>query len=325
MRYIDSDFEKEFEEGANFIAEFVRKMFHEKLIEIDIQEFGILPKDLKETARINMWKRIQKDLIQSFEHIRVSNFDYSFTVTTIIDEVKSIIDNPNIPRSEKGDNVFTWIVFYTMTLFVKDDRLKRYKRKPHVQIDRSKDYKEQIFSNIVLGEEYSDQMCSYLGVYEAAKLLNMEYLIPIVEISVSVCVWAEIQLPIEKKKENILLPDLPDKLNTDDAKKMFEKAVKAGLMQPLKDKDGYQWNKSNVLLAYFCGKIFCGDRLKQDDVTKEWIVKRGGTFFPETALNSFFLNEKRQNIKNLGQSRLQMQRPPEGYKDIDNLFDEATD
>lgn len=324
MRYINKDFENAYKEGANFIAEFVRKMFHEKLIEIDIQEFGILPKDLEETARINMWKRIQKDLIQSFEHIRVSNFDYSFTVTTIIDEVKSIINNPNIPGREKGDNVFTWIVFYTMTLFVKDDRLKRYKRKPYVQIDRSKDYKEQVFSNIVLGEEYNQQMCNYLGVYEAAKLLNMEYLIPIVEISVSVCVWAKIQLPIEKKKEDILLPELPDNLNTDDAKKMFEKAVKAGLMQPLKDKGGYQWNKGNALLAYFCGKIYCGDRLKQDDVTKELVIKRGGVFFPEAALNSFFLNNKGENIKNLGQSRLQILRPPKGYKDIDNLFDEAT-
>lgn len=129
----------------------------------------------------------------------------------------------------------------------------------------------------------------------------------------------------EKKKEDILLPELPDNLNTDDAKKMFEKAVKAGLMQPLKDKGGYQWNKGNALLAYFCGKIYCGDRLKQDDVTKELVIKRGGVFFPEAALNSFFLNNKGENIKNLGQSRLQILRPPKGYKDIDNLFDEATD
>ena len=199
-----------------------------------------------------------------------------------------------------------------------------YKRKPHIQIDRTKDYKEQVFSNIVLGEEYSDQMCSYLGVYEAAKLLEMEYLIPIVEISVSVCVWAKIQLPIEKGNEEMKLPELPDELNTDEAKKMFSKAVKAGLMQPLSNGSGYQWNKSNVLLAYFCGKIYCGDGLEQDTVTKEWKVKRGSTFFHETALMSLFVNKGGQAIKNLGQSRLQMQRPPGGYKDIDRLFEEAT-
>lgn len=324
MRYIDKDFENEYKEGANFVAEFVRQMFHEKIFEIDIQEFGILPKDLEETARLNMWKRVQHDLIQSFEYIKVSSFDYSFTVHTIIDEVKRIINDTNIPRREKGNEVFTWIVFYTMTLFVKDERLKHYKRKPHIQIDRTKDYKEQVFSNIVLGEEYSDQMCSYLGVYEAAKLLEMDYLIPIVEISVSVCVWAEIQLPIEKENEEMKLPDLPDKLNTDEAKKMFSKAVKAGLMQPLSNGSGYQWNKSNVLLSYFCGKIYCGDGLEQDTVTKEWKVKRGGTFFHETALMSLFVDKGGQAIKNLGQSRLQMQRPPGGYKDIDRLFEEAT-
>lgn len=324
MRYIDKDFENEYKEGANFVAEFVRQMFHEKIFEIDIQEFGILPKDLEETARLNMWKRVQHDLIQSFEYIKVSRFDYSFTVHTIIDEVKRIINDTNIPRREKGNEVFTWIVFYTMTLFVKDERLKHYKRKPHIQIDRTKDYKEQVFSNIVLGEEYSDQMCSYLGVYEAAKLLEMDYLIPIVEISVSVCVWAEIQLLIEKGNEEMKLPDLPDKLNTDEAKKMFSKAVKAGLMQPLSNGSGYQWNKSNVLLSYFCGKIYCGDGLEQDTVTKEWKVKRGGTFFHETALMSLFVDKGGQAIKNLGQSRLQMQRPPGGYKDIDRLFEEAT-
>lgn len=324
MRYIDKDFENEYKEGANFVAEFVRDMSYNRIFEIDIQEFAILPKDLEETARLNMWKRVQRDLIQSFEYIKVSKFDYNFTVHTIIDEVKRIINDTNIPRREKMDEVFTWIVFYAMTLFVKDERLKYYQRKPHIQIDRTKDYKEQIFENIVLGKEYSDQMCNYLGVYEAAKLLEMDYLIPIVEISVSVCVWAEIQLPIEKGCEEIQLPELPDELNTDEAKKIFSRAVKAGLMQPLSNGSGYQWNKSNAMLAYLCGKIYCGDRLKQDMVSKEWMLKRGETFFPETALMSFFVNKEREAIKNLGQSRLQMQRPPKGYKDIDKLFDEAT-
>lgn len=323
MRYIDKDFEKEYQEGANFVAEFVRMMTHEKIFEIDIQEFCILPKDLKETARLNMWKRVQHDLIQSFKYIKASNFDYSFTIHTIIDEVKRIINNTDISKQEKRDEVFTWIIFYTMSLFVKDERLKHYKRKPHVQIDRTKDYKEQILSNIVLGKEYNEQMCDYLGVYEAAKLLEMDYLIPIVEISASVFVWAEIQLPIEKGNEEMKLPDLPDGLNTDEAKKLFPKAVKAGLMQPLSNGSGYQWNRSNALLAYFCGKIYCGDILKQEAITEEWKVKRGIGFLPEAALMSLFFNKEKQAIKNLGQSRLQLDRPPIGYKDIDILFEEA--
>lgn len=115
-------------------------------------------------------------------------------------------------------------------------------------------------------------------------------------------------------------PKLPCELNNDEAKKMFSKAVNAGLMHPLSNGSGYQWNKSNVLLAYFCGKIYCGDGLVQDTVTKEWYVKRGSTFFPETALMSLFVNKGGKAIRNLGQSRLQMQRPPRGYEDIDGLF-----
>ena len=107
----------------------------------------------------------------------------------------------------------------------------------------------------------------------------MDYLIPIVEISVSVCVWAEIQLPIEKGNKEMKLPEFPDELNTDKAKKIFSKAVKAGLMQPLSNGSGYQWNRSNAMLAYLCGKIYCGDRIKQDMVSKEWMLKRGETFF----------------------------------------------
>lgn len=321
MKYIDREFEKEYEEGANFVAEFVRKMCDDRIFEIGMQEFEILPKDLEQTARLNMWKRVQNDLVQSLEYIKSSGFDYHFTVSTIIDEVKRMVNNKNI--SDKKDEIFTWIIFYTMALFIKDERLKHYRRKPDVEIDRNKDCKEQIFSDLVLGEEYSDQMCNYLGVYEAAKLLKMNYLIPIVEISTSVTVWAHIQLLTDDTNNEIKLPELPDKLNTEYAKKMFSKAVKAGLMYPLSEGKGYQWEKSNVLLAYFCGKIYCGDGLARDEVTKEWKVKRGIELFPETDLMSFFVNRDRQAIKNLGQSRLQMINPPNGYKDIDKLFDEA--
>lgn len=129
---------------------------------------------------------------------------------------------------------------------------------------------------------------------------------------------------LSTEQVEMILPEPPKELNTDGAKKLFSKAVKAGLMQPLSNGNGYQWNKSNVLLAYFCGKIYCGDELEQETVTKEWIVKRGSTFFPETTLMSFFVNKEKKAMKNLGQSRLQMQRPPKDHEDIDNLFNKAT-
>ena len=117
---------------------------------------------------------------------------------------------------------------------------------------------------------------------------------------------------------------LPEELNTDEAKQVLSEAVKAGLMQPLDDGIGYKWYRSNALLAYLTGKIYCGDKLEQDTVTREWIVKRGSAFFPETSLMSFFVNKDGQAIKNLGQSRFQLERPPKGYEDVNRLFDEAT-
>lgn len=315
MRHINGDFENDYKEGANFIAEFVRRIYYDKLFEIDVQEVGFLPSDLKDVASDNMWIRIQKDMIQSFEHINVSNFDYSSTVHTIIDEVKSIIDNPNIPRSEKGDNVFTWIVFYTMTLFVKDDRLKRYKRRPHVQIDRSKDYKEQIFSNIVLGEEYSDQMCSYLGVYEAAKLLNMEYLIPIVEISASVCVWAKM-LSARKNRENKKIGNIPNELDTEKARGIFIKTISSGLCD-----SSYRWNDTIQLLAYFADKMSHYLNLTQTTDKDGNIVTRWKPF--ETLFDYEGKEQGKDKLKGAKQNwmRLNTKFEPTGFEKVNALFE----
>ena len=245
----------------------------------------------------------------------VSNFDYISTVHTIIDEVKSIIDNPNIPRSEKVDNVFTWIVFYTMTLFVKDDRLKRYKRRPHVQIDRSKDYKEQIFSNIVLGEEYSDQMCSYLGVYEAAKLLNMEYLIPIVEISASVCVWAKM-LSARKNRENKKIGNIPNELDTEKARGIFIKTISSGLCD-----SSYRWNDTIQLLAYFADKMSHYLNLTQTTDKDGNIVTRWKPF--ETLFDYEGKEQGKDKLKGAKQNwmRLNTKFEPTGFEKVNALFE----
>ena len=109
---------------------------------------------------------------------------------------------------------------------------------------------------------------------------------------------------------------LPDELHTDEAVKTFEKAVTAGLME--RQGNGYKWNKSNALLAYMCGRLYCGDCIEIDKYTGQPKYKRDKTeFFPEKALCTLF------GVKNLGQTRRQVadqQNPPTGYKDIDRLF-----
>ena len=116
---------------------------------------------------------------------------------------------------------------------------------------------------------------------------------------------------------------LPDKLDTDDAKRLFSEAIKDNLMYIEGDK--YVWCKSNALLAYFCGRIYCGDTLIKEKVTGELVVKRNSTIFPESALMSLFYNKDGCPIRNLGQSRLQLHYPPKEHETVDILFEKAAD
>lgn len=196
---------------------------------------------------------------------------------------------------------------------------------PHSKYQKQIDEKiwDMEKQGIIAKEQASDLMCLFdlLASWVMAWVFRVQNILK--EMGVEP-LSLQTDKPQETGYEAKNKPTLPEVLNTDEAKKIFSKAVKVGLMQPLSNGSGYQWNRSNAMLAYLCGKIYCGDRLKKDMVSKEWELKRGETFFPETALMSFFVNKEKQAIKNLGQSRLQMQRPPKGYKDIDRLFDEAT-
>lgn len=134
-------------------------------------------------------------------------------------------------------------------------------------------------------------------------------------------IFGEPQQQENDKKSTDGFGNLPEELNTDKAKMIFSKAVKTGLMQPARNGRCYQWNKSNALLAYLCGKIYCGDSLEQDAITQDLIVKRGNCFFPETALMALFVNKEQKHIMNLGQSRLQLTRPPKGYENVERLYE----
>lgn len=105
---------------------------------------------------------------------------------------------------------------------------------------------------------------------------------------------------------------LPEQLKTDEAIKVFRKAITAKLMEL--DEGRLKWTKSNALLAYLCGILYCGDTKSQDTITKEFVIKRGSTFFPESALNTLF------GVKNLGQSRTQLEHLPRGCEAVDKLF-----
>ena len=93
----------------------------------------------------------------------------------------------------------------------------------------------------------------------------------------------------------------------------FNLAIEAGLMR--QTAIGYEWLESQVLLAYFCGKIYCGDYVKVGKMDSTW--KAGNdAFFPEKALGSLF---NRPNIATSRRKQLEG-TPPKGYQKIEQLF-----
>lgn len=93
----------------------------------------------------------------------------------------------------------------------------------------------------------------------------------------------------------------------------FNLAIEAGLMR--QTANGYEWTESQVLLAYFCGKIYCGDYVKVGKMDSIW--KAGNeAFFPEKTLGKLF------NRPNIGISRRKQLEgtPPKGYRKIEQLF-----
>lgn len=71
---------------------------------------------------------------------------------------------------------------------------------------------------------------------------------------------------------------------------------------------------SNALLAYMCGIAFCDDTKRFDTLQQIYKVKRGSGYFPDAFLSELF------RVKNLGQSRLQLDSVPRGYEKVDKCL-----
>jgi hypothetical protein len=108
---------------------------------------------------------------------------------------------------------------------------------------------------------------------------------------------------------------LTGQLKTELAEKVFAKAIEAGYIK--EEGSHYKWTESKVLLAYMCGRIYCGDypeRLKMETKTY-W--KFGMELFPDTELCALFdtsdIGQSRQNRKDL--------TVPKNFQKIDIFFE----
>lgn len=102
------------------------------------------------------------------------------------------------------------------------------------------------------------------------------------------------------------------------ARKVFAAAIEAGYMS--ENGACYKWNAEKVLLAYMCGRIYCGDKPKWDKIAdcNIWKFGREG-FFPESHLHKLF------QTTHLGQSRRGRKDLPTPLlsEEVDKFFEQS--
>lgn len=109
---------------------------------------------------------------------------------------------------------------------------------------------------------------------------------------------------------------LPKILDTDTARKVFAKAIEAGYITECGS--FYKWNNSKVLLAYMCGRIYCGDKPNYSKIEEKTFWKFGRQdMFPDAELKVLF------QIQDLGQSRANRKDAIVPFKseEIDKFFE----
>lgn len=109
---------------------------------------------------------------------------------------------------------------------------------------------------------------------------------------------------------------LPERLDTELARTVFARTLEAGFME--ENGAHYKWKLSKALLAYMCGRIYCGDRPDYIEMEEKSFWKYGSSgFFPDAELSSLFgqseLGQSRQNRKDMV--------VPQKSQQIDKLFE----
>lgn len=100
--------------------------------------------------------------------------------------------------------------------------------------------------------------------------------------------------------------------DTDKEKLVFGNALQKQYMSL---NDGcYKWTLAKSLLAYMCGRLYCGDRIKEDDsdYSKEYI--KGNTQMPAQEVKTLF------GGVDVASNRYSIKAPPRNSWKVDELF-----
>lgn len=107
---------------------------------------------------------------------------------------------------------------------------------------------------------------------------------------------------------------MPENLRTEQAYKVFGKAIGKGLIT--KSDNGFSWEKTNVLLCFMFGRLYCGDYTFESKFNNGKPLWKKGVdmLFPESCIEEVF------RIKNTSQSRKQAASVPNGYSVVEDIF-----
>jgi hypothetical protein len=79
---------------------------------------------------------------------------------------------------------------------------------------------------------------------------------------------------------------LPSRLDTELARKIFAKAIEEGYMEEAGSH--YSWKGTKALLAYMCGRIYCGDYPEYSKYEQKTFWEFSNGLFPDVELNALF-------------------------------------
>ena len=94
---------------------------------------------------------------------------------------------------------------------------------------------------------------------------------------------------------------LSERLDTSLARTIFAKAIEAGYMEEVGSH--YSWKGTKALLAYMCGRIYCGDYPEYSKYEQKTFWEFGNGLFPDVELNALFeqtgIGQSRQNRRDM--------------------------
>ena len=109
-------------------------------------------------------------------------------------------------------------------------------------------------------------------------------------------------------------PECPDSPKGVVLRTIFAKAIEAGYIEEVGSH--YSWKGTKALLAYMCGRIYCGDKPEYSKIDRKSFWTFGEGLFPDVELGVLF---KQNGIGQLRQNRRD-EAVPNNADIIDKLF-----